>query len=170
MFEALRQSDATWKVIVNEVPIAQLFVDPYDRWEGYAAERKEILDFIRTSGMRNVVFITGDLHGNIITDVRRDTFTDATPIAKEFIAGPIAQVTFADQLAASPDSERTANGLPTPLGPLVLPDCANLSTFAYGLVEVDSATKRLTVTLKNDAGQAFCSATLLPSGLRPRQD
>ena len=36
---AIRASTATWKVIVNEVPIQQFYALPYDRWEGYAAER-----------------------------------------------------------------------------------------------------------------------------------
>ena len=35
---AIRASTATWKVIVNEVPIQQYYALPYDRWEGYASE------------------------------------------------------------------------------------------------------------------------------------
>ena len=40
---AIRASTATWKVIVNEVPIQQYYALPYDRWEGYAAERAPAL-------------------------------------------------------------------------------------------------------------------------------
>ena len=36
---AIARSTATWKVVVNEVPIQQYYALPYDRWEGYAAER-----------------------------------------------------------------------------------------------------------------------------------
>jgi len=39
---AIRSSTATWKVIVNEVPIQQYYALPYDRWEGYAAEREQL--------------------------------------------------------------------------------------------------------------------------------
>ena len=36
----IANSKATFKVILNEVPIQQYYAMPYDRWEGYAAERR----------------------------------------------------------------------------------------------------------------------------------
>ena len=36
-------STARFKVIMNELPIQQYYVLPYDRWEGYEAERQEVL-------------------------------------------------------------------------------------------------------------------------------
>ena len=50
--QALLASTAKFKFIVNEVPIAELTLLPYDRWEGYAAERREILDFLRPTTSR----------------------------------------------------------------------------------------------------------------------
>ena len=38
--KAVKSSKATFKVVMNELPIQQFYVDPYDRWEGYAAERR----------------------------------------------------------------------------------------------------------------------------------
>ena len=40
---AIAASTATWKVVLNEVPMQQYYVLPYDRWEGYAAERERLL-------------------------------------------------------------------------------------------------------------------------------
>ena len=40
---AIRASTATWKVVMNEVPLLQLYALPYDRWEGYNAERTTAL-------------------------------------------------------------------------------------------------------------------------------
>ena len=37
---AIERSTARFKVIMNEMPIQQYYVLPYDRWEGYAAERR----------------------------------------------------------------------------------------------------------------------------------
>ena len=37
---------ATFKIIVNDVPLSNLLVTPYDRWEGYLADQQELLDFI----------------------------------------------------------------------------------------------------------------------------
>jgi len=36
---AIKRSTATFKVVMNEVPIQQFYALPYDRWESYAAER-----------------------------------------------------------------------------------------------------------------------------------
>ena len=33
-----------------------------DSWDGYGAERKEILDFLIDNGVKNIVAITGDIH------------------------------------------------------------------------------------------------------------
>ena len=76
----LESSDATWKLVVNEVAIAEQFFMPYDRWEGYRAERKEILDFIVEKDIRNVVFLTTDLHGNQVLDVRESALL-GTPVS-----------------------------------------------------------------------------------------
>jgi len=156
----LMLSDATWKVIVNEVPMAELFGVPYDRWEGYAAERRELLEFIRDWHIANVVFLTGDLHANMIVDVRANTFADPTPIAKELIAGPVSEHTLFDELVGLLGSEDAANafiGLATSVSS---PDCFEPNAFGYGVIEIDSAARTLTVTLKNSSGAAMCSHVL----------
>ena len=38
--QALLDSDATFKIIINNTPIASLLVTPYDRWEGYLASKR----------------------------------------------------------------------------------------------------------------------------------
>ena len=62
--EQLKKSDAKWKLVINEVPIAELFVRPYDRWDGYEHERDHILNFIKNQEIKNVVLLTTDLHAN----------------------------------------------------------------------------------------------------------
>ena len=34
---------------MNELPIQQFYVDPYDRWEGYAAERTRLISSCATT-------------------------------------------------------------------------------------------------------------------------
>ncbi len=62
----LSASTATWKIVANSVPIAQM-PDAWDvagmgtdRWEGYPAQRAELLDHIL--GMQGVLFVSGDFH------------------------------------------------------------------------------------------------------------
>ena len=37
----MKGSTARFKVIMNELPIQQYYVLPYDRWEGFEAERQQ---------------------------------------------------------------------------------------------------------------------------------
>lgn len=90
----LLNSTAQYKLIVNEDPIQQFFVLPYDRWEGYPAERSEILNFIRNNGIDNVLFLTTDTHATLQNSVAMDRFTDPGTIANEMVTGPIATDTF----------------------------------------------------------------------------
>jgi phosphodiesterase/alkaline phosphatase D-like protein len=152
----LRHSTARFKFVVNQEPIQQLYALPYDRWEGYQAERSEILRFIRDSHIENVIFLTTDIHANIINEVFIDQFTDPTPLAHEFVTGPIATFTYeqelrseASRLGFSPDLAVSAfHGLLDLLGA----DCRHLNDFAYGLVEVNSDTQIATFSLKDAQG------------------
>ena len=66
---AIKRSKATFKVVMNEVPIQKMYFVPYDRWEGYNAERESAAAFLQAN-VKNVVFLTTDLHATLINDVR----------------------------------------------------------------------------------------------------
>jgi alkaline phosphatase D len=147
LFNQLAASEATFKVIINEVPISQLFILPYDRWEGYLAEREELLQFIERTAIRNVVFLTTDLHGSLILDVT--PVGGGRSIATEVIVGPIAT---AGALPTQTISDPALRAFRAHVGP---PHCLHLDTFSYGLVEVTPHAQPplLTVTLKDQNGQ-----------------
>ena len=42
----VRRSHGHFKLVINETPIQQFYALPYDRWEGYAAERDKLLRFL----------------------------------------------------------------------------------------------------------------------------
>jgi alkaline phosphatase D len=157
--DQLTTSTATWKVIVNEVPIQQIIALPYDRWEGYAADRREILSFIRDQHIRNVVFLTTDLHGNVFGPVRVDLFDDPTPVAYEAVVGPIATATLKQEIASA-ISDTAANLFAPLLLSVVKADCASIDTYSYGSVDIDPAAGTLTVTARDASGAALCSKTL----------
>jgi phosphodiesterase/alkaline phosphatase D-like protein len=147
---ALLNSAAKFKFIINEVPIQQLYALPYDRWEGYGAERAEILNFIRGNNIRNVIFLTTDLHANGINQVFIDNFADPTPIADEFLTGPVATNTLQEFII----SRFGATGLTAinSLINIVGVDCHHLDAFSYGVVDVDASAGTATITLKDDTG------------------
>lgn len=170
--DALRASTATFKLVINEVLMQQLWALPYDRWEGYAAERAEILNFIRDNNIRNVIFISTDMHANFINEVFVDLFgpgTDPTPLAHEFVTGPIVVVaTLEDELGLLGEG-RLADF--HQLLNLADVDCRELDTFSYGVIEVNAAADTLTVTLKDASGaiikdqrrpEVLCQKTIGP--------
>jgi alkaline phosphatase D len=84
----------TWKFILATSPIQNLgLIKAEDRFEGYAAERSNLLKFIKDSGIENVVFIAGSLHGTIVNNLKyQESYLGVqTPTgAFEVIVGPVA--------------------------------------------------------------------------------
>src|SRR6185295_8510133 len=101
----LSGSTAKWKFVLSSVPLTSLLYFPYDHWDGYDAERYAILRFIDTSNISGVVFLSADIHGNAynpdLTHFLRSTMhREFSPgfSVPEFIAGPIATETVAQEL------------------------------------------------------------------------
>jgi PhoD-like phosphatase len=76
----LKASSAQFKFICSSVPFHQ---NGIDKWGGFKAERREVVDFIRREGLRNVVILSADLHA------AGDLSDDKTGLT-EFLVGPIA--------------------------------------------------------------------------------
>lgn len=153
----VRRSTATFKVIVNETPLMQLYALPYDRWEGYAAERARVVEALRA--VDNVVVLTTDTHANLVGDVRLRTFEPGGPQPSgitEVVTGPVATNTYAREidsvLGGSGVGELVAAVFLKPQPPTGLGlGCVAVDTYAYAQVEVTSG--RLTVRLKDLAGR-----------------
>lgn len=148
--QALLRSRARFKIVVTPENIQQLWIVPYDSWEGYGADRAEILNFIRDQNIRNVLFLTTDGHQNVMNDVYIDRFSDPAPIAYEVMTGPIASVTWQNILigAAGPSGVDAQQAIHSILGA----QCRHLDAYSYGLVQVEAAAGTATVTLKDAAG------------------
>ena len=85
--DAIANSDARFKVIMNELPIQQYYILPYDRWEGYEAERQEMLSFLRDRGIKNTIFLTTDVHATLVNDARFQTLESGGPREQSFLPG-----------------------------------------------------------------------------------
>ncbi len=149
----------------------EFFANPYDRWEGYAAERTEILSFIRIAGIANVVWLSADLHAVLVNDVRVATFSppfDAGGM-KEVVAGPIATTTFGTAIGAVAGPSVVpvfAAFLQAPLPQGLGVSCAVLDRFTYATVDVSSAGRTVTITPKDAAGRPVCRNPLVLSAVR----
>ncbi len=84
----------SWKFITIPEPIQNFgLLNAEDRFEGYAAERNEILQFIDENDIDNVVFIAGDFHGTIVNNLTYQTTAGGEQIASnafEVVTGPAA--------------------------------------------------------------------------------
>lgn len=73
--QRLADSPCHFKVVLNSVPITDMPTIPWDlafqedRWEGYDAQRAELLDFIADEDIRNVWFLSGDFHTCFVSQI-----------------------------------------------------------------------------------------------------
>jgi alkaline phosphatase D len=162
--QALRQSRATWKIVASDMPIGLQIPDGVDgqgrpNWEAVAngngpplgreLELASILRFIKRERIRNVVWITADVHycAAHYYEPHRAQFQDFDPFW-EFVAGPLHAGTFGP------------NQLDDTFGPQVVfqkvapvqnaPPSAGFQFF--GQVDFDAGGRDLTVTLKDILG------------------
>jgi alkaline phosphatase D len=131
----LSRSQATWRLIGNDVMIGQVYTgfmpeelgnplsevgvltqrdhgpEP-DQWDGYTAERAELFRFLDEQGIENVVFLSGDVHTAWALELKRRPKDADIPTAVEFVTASITTENLDDDLGAQPrtrslDIERT---------------------------------------------------------------
>jgi phosphodiesterase/alkaline phosphatase D-like protein len=162
---AIKKSTAKWKVIINEVPMMEFGVNPYDDWEGYEAEREKLLTFLKDN-VKNVAIVTTDFHTNWVNDARIKTWPeDGGPVPsgiKEFIAGGVADDLFGNEIdgvAGRPNTWQLVDNAyllkPPPDGPGM--ECSNMVT--YGYAQVEASATSLKVVLKDNKGQQMKNAS-----------
>jgi alkaline phosphatase D len=135
-------SSATWKVVINEVPIQQFYALPYDRWEGYEAERRQLLRSLQRRLVKNLVFVTTDTHANMLNVVRFRTLESGGPVPsqyREFVTGPVSTKTFRREIDEATGGEGNGNLVdaaffspPPPNG--VGMSCSNVDVYSYAEV------------------------------------
>lgn len=142
----LSASRAVFKLIVNSVPIANfpLLFDfgAADRWEGYAAQRTEILSHITRSAIADVWWLSGDFH---LGCVGRIESSGEYSRMREVLMGP---------------GGNTGNPLYTSL----LGDQWEFKTpeSNYTVFRCDPAARAMTVTVVNGDGRELFSRRYAP--------
>ncbi|MEA5569199.1 MULTISPECIES: alkaline phosphatase D family protein [unclassified Anabaena] len=168
----LLTSKATWKVISSDMPLGLIVRDgsrDFEAWAnadngvplGRELEIADLLRFIKQRNIKNVVWITADVHyaAAHYYDPNKAQFQDFKPFW-EFVAGPLNAGTFGP------------NTLENTFGPQLIfqslppgtrgnrPPSEGLQFF--GAVKINAATKVMTVSLRNLVGQTVYSTDLPP--------
>ena len=168
----LRASGATWKVIASDLPIGLVVRDGAAAYEAIAnadpgpplgreLEIADLLRFMQEERIRNVVWITGDVHYAAAHhyDPQRASFKQFDPFW-EFVAGPLHAITGAPvELDSTFGPEERFNAAPRGLATAVGP-AAGLQFF--GQVRIAARTRVMTVSLHNLAGDSIYAIDLEP--------
>jgi len=168
--EALARSSATWKIVacdqplglvVPDTPLQEGFANDDPRTLGREHEVAALLTAMKRRGVRNVVFVTADVHYAAAHryDPAKATYTDFDPFW-EFIAGPLHAGTA--RSAAKLDATFGPQAMFT--SPLATTDgspAAGLQFF--GQVAIDPTTRAATVTLHDRDGKVLYTKVLEPA-------
>ena len=147
----LKGSDTAWRLIANQVMIMGLDLVPgvalnHDQWDGYGAERKELLGYVREQGIRDVSFLTGDIHTFFAGDVHVDGTIRTPKVASEFVGGSVTSDGIASALGL-PESASTV----TQQIQLLNPHIVYNEQVHKGYMVVEASERQLDVVFKGPA-------------------
>jgi alkaline phosphatase D len=162
----LRRSKAQWKVVASDMPLGLVVPDGPENFEAVAngsgpalgreLEIADLLRFLRDEKVRNVVWVTGDVHYAAAHhyDPARAQFKDFHPFW-EFVAGPIHAGTFGPAVLDDTfGPEVRFLGIPPGMKPN-RPPSEGLQFF--GTLRIDGRRGVLTARLHNRKGEAIWS-------------
>ncbi len=176
LMRELANSRATWKVIAADMPISlnvwdkindnTRYVEAVANGEdtaplGRELEIADLLRFIKSARVSNVVWLTADVHYTAAHhyDPSRAKFTEFEPFW-EFVSGPLHAGTFGpNELDMTFGPEVRFVKAPE-AGQVNLPPSAGMQFF--GLVDIDGATEAMTVRLMDREDVELWKITLEP--------
>lgn len=169
--EALKSSDATWKVIASDMPIGLLVRDGEEAFENMAngdgpalgreLEFADLLSFIKEEDIKDVVFLTADVHYTAAHyyDPEKAQFTGFKPFW-EFVSGPLNAGTFGPGETDNTFGPQVEFAKAPEPGQANLPPSAGMQFF--GQVDIDPESAIMTVALKDLAGETLYEVALEP--------
>ncbi len=94
---AVPKSSARWKLWASELMVMSLDLPAgqavnLDSWDGYQAERAEILESFKAKGVRNLAVLTGDIHTFIAGDLSTNGRSSGEPLGVELVGGSVTSL------------------------------------------------------------------------------
>jgi alkaline phosphatase D len=174
---ALAASRSTWKIVASDMPLGLVIGDGQQdgvpRYEGWANgagaplgrehEIADLLSFLRSQRIRNVVWITADVHYAAAHryDPAAAAFRNFDPFW-EFVAGPLHAGTFGPGTADPTfGCTQVFNSVPPGMKPNRPPSEGRQF---FGTLSIDPGTRQLTAALWNLANEKLWSTVLDPEG------
>ncbi|OYD07688.1 alkaline phosphatase D family protein [Paludifilum halophilum] len=97
LHSSLRRSHTHWNILAQQVFFAQRDFQSgpgqrlsMDAWDGYAAERNQLLNLFARGNVSNPIVLTGDVHANWASDLKTDfSNPDSAIVGAEFVGTSI---------------------------------------------------------------------------------
>lgn len=169
---SLLESPSTWKVIGADMPLGLVVPDGKNRFEAVAnadngppkgreLEITDLLRFIKQNSIRNVVWLTADVHYTAAHHFHPDRarFKDFLPFW-EFVSGPLNAGTFGPSELDGTFGPEVVFMKTPPQGQSNLPPSDGLQFF--GEVRIEGQSGVMTVRLKDVSGAALYEVSLPP--------
>ncbi len=101
--QAVPRSSARWNLLASETMMMALDSSPgqhanQDQWDGYSAERQEILSSFVSKDVKNLVVLSGDLHTFIAGNLTTTGDQSGTPIGVELVGGSVTSFGLPEEL------------------------------------------------------------------------
>ncbi len=114
---AVPKSEARWQLLASETMMMALDSSPgqhanQDEWDGYSAEREEILTSFHDKHVKNLVVLSGDIHTFIAGNLTTTGESTGTPIGVELVGGSLTSFGLPEELgipAATLDALRRSS-------------------------------------------------------------
>ncbi|MDO8362812.1 MAG: alkaline phosphatase D family protein [Actinomycetota bacterium] len=94
LLDTLGASAATWKLIGNQVIIADATFNEavlnYDQWDGYQAAREQLLQSFADAAIENIVVLTGDIHLAAVAQLRAGDRAAGPNVGVEFVTTSVS--------------------------------------------------------------------------------
>ena len=174
--QALKASTATWKIIAADMPLGLVVYDDWRLKSGFEAvanaddgpplgrelEIADLLSFIKREDIRNVHWITADVHypATHRYDPARAAFQDFTPFY-EFVSGPLCAGGFGPNALDGTFGPQVVFQKVPPIGRFDLSPLEGSCHFGH--VKIDGRSGVMTVSHRDANGAVIHSLDLTPA-------
>jgi alkaline phosphatase D len=137
--KALYGSKSSWKLWASELMLMSVDASPgqhanHDGWDGYGAERKEILEGFLGAGGDNLVALTGDIHTFFAGDLGTNGEATGQPVGVELVGGSATSFGLPEELGVPSSSLAALAGADPHI------KFFDFDKRGYGVVEVSKKT------------------------------
>lgn len=151
--DRLRRSRAAWKLYLGGTMMMGFELTrgrPFNagQWDGFQAERRELMEFLLAEDVRDVVRLSGDIHTFFAGQLTTSGRSDSPAAAVEFIGGAVSSAGIADGFAEQTGGDPALFAPIVEQAPLLNRHLTFMDSAHRGYKVVEARETGLTVTFR----------------------